>query len=944
MEHRAFSWDAGGDVKKLEMPGEKNIITVSLTRKPMQGRRNPIRKKSIGLCFFLIGSVIMAQGRPADFLDGYKSPGVSLPPAGPIFNAGQFNGYTNYWHSIYWRWGQYGNLYQISLPDVSKSIFQCKVDTAEELGIPGLLMEEGFLDGLLKAPYAELSGPDLAAIEKGLAHANLLVYADPAGETGKRLAAMLPPDSDRRRSLGSHQFNARDFHDVRAFALEKEGRKLFAVLTGCEGCRDRLKGLIRSVAEVLATKTLHRGWFGTGTLLHSVTCHPGHPLEVIGKGLSQGNDWFTFSGYMDYMLREDLPAWLSKVGLDVVTDVGTAKATRSLGSIIYGCRDWKGINIQDTPTEDAWIRFAKDRGGYVFRPVFAAECDAHAYDGYIAVEGNKKQIDTEDVPFILNTDYVREQAAPAMVLFSLKGSPWTRATMWEAILGRNAVGILPRGGMMGPAVYRNVLQMLWLDRVFIEDYFGDAVQVAASIEGREVAVSVANFSAKELSGKLALTPCPGLRLKEPSSRELRLPPFSEQSLRFEFRPTIDAMDRANPVLVTFAGNSWKKHALAVVDLPRVISAHQLLYGQAPEVVYPVSIHNYTDKTPYPVKLQVFPAAGGVRPVFEKEVNSTAGPGSHEEINFRLALKPGAYTVKVSALGAENNSQLGVEAASGRARVYEEDLDGDGVPEYRMENGKVRVTLLAIGARIIEDIVKEKNDNVLFKLWPEKELATDKRPFRERGFYPYGGFEDFLGQASMETHKVYRAEIIRKEGPWVAVRMAADFYGNRMEKVFTLYGDSPLVEVRFALEFRNPEANMLGPQPILELGEKHWTEDLFVVPTEEGIREFRMRPEEYFGEVMHLAEGWNAGRDTVEDVSFVGAFPVSEPEFLHMWMNHPVNEESHHYYAEFQPWVPIYQKTVRYFSYYLWAAPGSWESAVEALRERNLITARKRDAS
>ena len=91
-----------------------------------------------------------------------------------------------------------------------------------------------------------------------------------------------------------------------------------------------------------------------------------------------------------------------------------------------------------------------------------------------------------------------------------------------------------------------------------------------------------------------------------------------------------------------------------------------------------------------------------------------------------------------------------------------DLNGDGIMEYRLENDKVRVTLLATGARVIEYIVKERNDNVLFKLWPEKE-ASDRRPFRERGFYPYGGFEDFLGQASIETHKVYDAEIVKDSG-------------------------------------------------------------------------------------------------------------------------------------------------------------------------------------
>ncbi|MDH4271548.1 MAG: hypothetical protein OEW18_06180, partial [Candidatus Aminicenantes bacterium] len=180
---------------------------------------------------------------------------------------------------------------------------------------------------------------------------------------------------------------------------------------------------------------------------------------------------------------------------------------------------------------------------------------------------------------------------------------------------------------------------------------------------------------------------------------------------------------------------------------------------------------------------------------------------------------------------------------------------------------------------------------------------------------------------------------RGDGPFVQVRMVADYYGNRLEKIFTLYGNSPLVEVRFALTFRNPELNMLGPQPILALGEKHWTEDVFIVPTVSGTREFRMRPEEYFGEVLFLKEGWNAGWDTAEEVSFIGAFPVSEPEFLHMWMNHPSNGESHHYYAEFQPWVPIFQKSVRYFSYYLWGAPGPWEAALAELRKRHLVTRR-----
>jgi hypothetical protein len=611
-------------------------------------------------------------------------------------------------------------------------------------------------------------------------------------------------------------------------------------------------------------------------------------------------------------MKSELAGWLGKVGLDLAVDVGTGKATHSLGTVAYGLGNYDGLKIQDMPTEDEWIRFVKDRGGYIFRPVFAAECDKYAYDGVIGIDGNQKQVDTGNEPFILQTGLIKDEAPSSMVLFAAKGRRLTRQEMWKALLDRRAVGVLPQGRMMGPALLRNALQMLLLDRDYLENLFADRVRLDASWDGYGLRVRLANLGDSPLSGTLEVRPAPELAV-DGGSTEVTLPPGTERAFPFAVRPSAAAMAKANPV-----------------------SVHRLLYGQAPEVVYPVSIHNFTAKLGYPVEVRVYAKGNPAVPVFEASRPGAAGTGEHQEMEFRLPLGPGSYTVKVAALGASNETQLGVGPAMGKVTVSTVDLNADGIDEYRLENDKVRVTLLAIGARVIEYIVKEKNDNVLFKLWPERE-STDKRPFRERGFYPYGGFEDFLGQASIETHKVYDAEVVKAGGTSATVRMAADYYGNRLEKTFTLDGDSPLLEVRFALEFRNPELNMLGPQPILALGEKHWTEDVFVVPALSGRREVRMRPEEYFGEVFFLKEGWNAGRDTVEDVSFVGAFPVSEPEFLHMWMNHPSNGESQHYYAEFQPWVPIFQKTVRYFSYYLWGAAGPWEKGLEELRRRNLIT-------
>ena len=272
-------------------------------------------------------------------------------------------------------------------------------------------------------------------------------------------------------------------------------------------------------------------------------------------------------------------------------------------------------------------------------------------------------------------------------------------------------------------------------------------------------------------------------------------------------------------------------------------------------------------------------------------------------------------------------------------MYEIDLNNDGVNEYRMENDSVQVTLLTTGGRVIEYIVKSRDDNVFEKLWPEKPI-DHKRPYRRRGYYFYGGFEDFLGQASMETHQVYDAEILQEEGDFVRVRMWTDYFGNRLEKTFTLYGNSPLLELRYALTFNNyPEANIIAPDPLLALGKEHWTEDVFTVPEEDGLHEYRMMPERYYGRIFFQKEGWNAGYDTKEDITYVAAYPVDQQVFHHMWMNHPINQDAHYYCVEFQPWVNIYRKSTTYFTYYMWGAGGPWENGLKELRQRNLITTR-----
>jgi hypothetical protein len=646
--------------------------------------------------------------------------------------------------------------------------------------------------------------------------------------------------------------------------------------------------------------------------------------------MNEGNSWFTFSGYMDFLAQKEIREWLEKVKLPIVAEVGYGD--------VFGCRDYDGLQVQNMFTPESWINFAHEKNGYVFRKVYDPPSDMFHYDGYIATYGNKEQIDNENVPFITTTGSLDNDAVPCMVLFIKKGEQITSRSMWESIMSRREVAVTGGGKMMGPGLYRHALELLLLDRVYLEEYFGDRINLEAKTEDYQLNISITNTYPHSVSGSLELVLPQELIIGGSLSTELALPANSSKTLNFRLQPTSSAMGKTNPVAVHYKWKTGKKSTLTMLDLPPAISVHQLLYGHAPAITYPVTIHNFSGQTSFPVKVEVLDKNNQDKVVYSDSKTCNAQTAAFADMSFTLGVEAGSYTVRVSALGIENFTQLGVGKSSGAPKLTVVDIDGDGVDEYIMENDSVKLTLLATGGRVIEYIVKSRNDNVMYKIWPVKPV-DEKRRFRKRGYYPYGGFEDFLGQASMETHKVYTAELIKKEGDFIRVKMSADYFGNKLEKIYTLYGNSPLLEVQFALTFKNPEANMIAPVPVLELGKRHWTEDVFITPEIDGLREYRMQPERYFGRVIYLKEGWDAGYDTKEDISFVGAFPVKPPIFLHMFMNHPVNPDAHFYCHEFQPWVPIYQKSTMYFTYYFWGTGGKWENGVKSLRDRNLITTR-----
>lgn len=887
-------------------------------------------QKIINYCFLPVFLLLMFSSAFSQKLSDFKIPVTENIQKPAIENKIRFNGYTNHWQNYYTEWFRYGNLFKMAAPDVQPTILQSKIDVAEDLGYPGLLLQEGFITQLFSENYKTLNNPAPEELEKTLASGNVLVVTSPLTELGSSLEQKADFIFDWTENLLSYQFGAVDFEKIKAFYLVNGNQKLFVVSSPSTKQINSLLEKIEDTKNIMAEYNLHKGWFGAATLLKSVTCAPGYPLELIGKGMNEGNSWFIFDGYMDFMAKNEIENWVKEVNLPVVANVGF--------SPIYGCTDYEGLQVQDMATSQAWIDYAHKKGGYAFRPVYDPVSDAFEFDGYIATEGNKEQIDNENVPFINKTGMLSENMLASTVLFIEKNKPLSNESIWDAIMNRKEVAILDQAKMMGPAKFRNALELLYLDKEFLMNYFGDYLDIQTKIDRYNLIVTLKNFSGTNISGNLYIEASSVLSFDKNFPENVSLAAGETKEISILLNPSKDAMGKTNPVAVHFKYGNQTKSTVASFELPPAISVHQLLFGNEPKVSYPVSVHNFTKQTSFPVEIKVFQKNNLKKPVFQQTKTCETPTASHKDLLFDLELKQGEYTVEVSTLGAVYHSQLGVGNSKGASYLYEVDLNSDGINEYRMENDSVQVTLLRTGARVIEYIVKSKNDNVLFKIWPEK-TYNDKRPFRKRGYYPYGGFEDFLGQASMETHKIYDAKIIRKEGDFVRVEMNADYFGNQIKKTFTLYGNSPLLEVRFELRFKNPEANVLGPQPILELGKTHGTEDLFTVPTMDGLKEYRMRPEEYYGQAIAVKEGWNAGYDTKEHISFVGAFPVSQPLFLHMWMNHPDNAEAPHYYVEFQPWTPIIQKTTMYFSYYIWGSGADWQNGVSELRKRNLISTR-----
>ena len=252
-------------------------------------------------------AALAAAGCNGGPLAGFKADAPSGAPEPVAESRLDYNGYTNHWQSVYRTHYKYGNLYRVNLPDLAKGVAQSKRDLAAALGLPGLQVQEGFFAGLSAAPYKVLDNPDEAALKEALrTDGAVLAFVE---DTAPLAAALQEKNPNALPDIGSYQTRDPEFRPLDAFCLRNGNRKLFAVTGPREGL-EAFRALLERTLDIIGTYELKRGWFGAATLVRSVTCTPGNPIDVMGLGMNEGNSWFVFSGLYEFLVGGELARWV----------------------------------------------------------------------------------------------------------------------------------------------------------------------------------------------------------------------------------------------------------------------------------------------------------------------------------------------------------------------------------------------------------------------------------------------------------------------------------------------------------------------------------------------------------------------------------------------------------------------------------------------------------
>jgi hypothetical protein len=827
-----------------------------------------------------------------------------------------FQGYTSHWDKFTWNWYGYNGLFLLSQPSPESEIWKLEMDIGNELLLDELWIQKGFVSNLAKKNLPLLNNPSVQQVKDHLINGDLLIVGIDKNPLVEDLLKKLPEPLQFRRN--------------RAFYLKKGTRTLFIISGHTQAEAERLNLQIQQAKNIIEKYNLFKGLAGVHSNYLLIT--PGYhhnPYTLINKAIQIGCSWVMISGYNDWILPGEVNASLKKIDFPFTFLPGQYGS----GGVMYGMDRYP--NIQNNTIEEC-LDWKDKNKGYYFSNLDHANNEHHQrYSGFIVNSpADQVKMDSLAVPFITNAGTIDIEIPPAMILFLDKNEVLNEQNIWQAITGKQSVALFDNGQMLGPETLCDPLKILWLEKEYLEKQFDSRLTIKGHLVDNEVIISIQNRTNEAVSGTIQFQVSPDVIIgKNSEPLSLILPATETRELKFPVHCKPAACGRDIPIGIIFKTGKIQVRTLTHFEVPHAVEIHPLIFDVPGRINYPVTVFNYTNKDPL-LRLEIYSQKSN-KLIHSTNKTITLNQWQKMISGFEFSLDEGEYNVRVRTLGTVCEGKISIKSPNGLVHVYEDDHNDDGIPEIVMDNSKIKATLLLFGGRVIEYIVKSNNENLLFKLWPKKPPWADE-PRGVRAFYPYGGLEEFTGYPYIGGHIVFKHEIIESSGVRGRVRLWANIHGSKIEKIITLFGDSELLEVRYAMNDIVPSITVIGINPLIEIGPSTGPEDIYYFPAD-NLEQRRPLLERYYGDMFFLNEGWAAGYDTKMDISLVIGYPVNDAMFMHLWNNHPDNTPTPYYYTELQPWLKVKPETTTYFSYYLFGQTGPWKRALENFRQLGLVT-------
>ena len=852
--------------------------------------------------------------------NNFLSDFIFISPADPISDVKplhyNFQGYTSHWDKFSWDWYIYNGLYHHSQSTIESDLWKLEMDIGNQLLLDELWIQKGFVSDLAHKNLPILSSPSLEDLNKHSDKKELLIIGVMQNQIIQEILKKLPQQLQFRRNL--------------AFYLNNDVHRIFVITSHTQAEVDRLYDYILQAKKIIENYTLSKGLVGvhTNNLLITPAYH-NNPYTLINKAIQIGCSWIMISGYNDWMIPKEVNKALTRIDFPFIFLPGQYGS----GGVMYGMERYP--NIQNNTVEEC-LNWVEAKKGYYFSNLRNAKEEfKDRYHGYMVTGiADQKTIDSLKAPFITNAGTISIDTPPAMILFLNKGVELNEKNIWQTILKRQTVALFDNGQMMGPREFCDPLKILILEREYLAQQFNNDITIDAQVLDNELTVIIHNLAENPVSGTVYFQSPDEIIVGDNIKRmPIELLSSEVKSLKFPLNITPNGYDKDTPIAVIFQSNSVQYRTLTHIESPSPIELQPLILDVPGKIYYPFTIYNYSNDNPV-AELEVY-AASSDKIIHRAEKTLIVAKGHKTISNFELTLEPGLYIAKIKTLGITKEGKISITPQSGMVTVYKEDMNNDGIPEIVMENSKVKAKLLLFGGRVIEYIIKNRNENLLFKLWPKKPPWAEE-PRGVRAFYPYGGLEEFTGYPYIGGHIVFNYEIQENGGIKGQVRLWANIHGSKIEKYISLFGDSEVLEARYAMNDMVPSITVIGINPLIQIGPSTGPEDIYYFPTAK-LEERHPELERYYGDMFFLKEGWAAGYDTKMDVSLIVGYPVNNAMFLHLWNNHPNNTPTPYYYTELQPWIKVKPKTTTYFSYFLFGKDGDWQAALDDFKKLGILT-------